>query len=76
MFSLDCDFFTIQGVIEILPHKEAQEKGHFSIMTNETHFQYVTSTLCNHLSTWDKHYTTQNNIDLSHLPSPSLAFHY
>ena len=46
------------------------------MMTNETPFHHATSTLCNHLSTWTKHYATQNNIDLSHLPSPSLAFHY
>ena len=33
MFFLDHEIFTIQDVIEILPHKEAQEKSCFSIMT-------------------------------------------
>ena len=75
MFSLDHEIFTTYGVVKVLPNMEAQEKGCFSIMTNETLFLHVTSTLHN-LSMWAKHYATQNNIDLSHLPSPSAAFCY
>ena len=62
MFFLDHKSFTIQAVVKI---KASEEKGHFSIMTHETHFQHATSTLCNDLSMWAKYYATQNIIYIS-----------
>ena len=58
----------------LFAHKAFPNQGRWSIMTDTTHFKAVTTTLETNLSNWTRSYCKQENILLSPLPSPSLAF--
>ena len=74
MFYVSNEISQIPGIIDTFPHKYLAGHGRWSIMTDTTHFNPVIAALETNLATWTRFYCDRENITLSTLPPPSLAF--
>ena len=74
MFYVSNEIALIPGVLDTFSRKDLASQGRWNIMTDTMHFKAVIATLETNLASWTRLYCNQENITLSTLPSPSLAF--
>jgi hypothetical protein len=73
MFSLENELLQVDGIKEILRHKETHSRGRWSIMTTEAFFKPIVAELSAHLPDWVQFYATEFPSD-EDFPAPGLAF--
>lgn len=75
MFALENDLLQVDGIREVLLHKETVNKGRYNLLTTQQHFTQVTEFIRAHLTDWVSRYSQETPLDPDH-PPVGLAFRH